>query len=304
MNKNAVKIILIATDTRKKSLVFVDENLHIYSLQEAVKSAHDGLFKNVYTVNRSGNFYLRSSLSAPKQDKLDYISISSYQLFCSLSDINKILSVPAFKNYWQKYQQNLLQEQQERENAYIIIDGYLRITKEKAKLKILENKEIIFTATEKFNVDVYLLAGIIIDESARMNPIEDITDMLAGYFIGINTSAGIGQVTTNTAKNLMIAGYYNPDPNKISSKEKIKNATRRQICEYLKEPKHNIFFAAAQMRGLIDEWKKFVDLSKRPEIIATLYSLKHKDPHNNPQPNDRGSQIVNEFYKLAQDWLK
>ncbi|MDO8512094.1 MAG: hypothetical protein Q7S57_02385 [bacterium] len=35
-----------------------------------------------------------------------------------------------------------------------------------------------------------------------------------------------------------------------------------------------------------------------------IYSLKHKDPHNSPQPNDRGLQIVNEFYKLAQDWLK
>lgn len=48
MNKNIVKIILIATDARKKSLVFVDEMLWVYSLQEAIKSAKDGLFKNVY----------------------------------------------------------------------------------------------------------------------------------------------------------------------------------------------------------------------------------------------------------------
>lgn len=33
IQKGIVKIILIATDTKKKSLVFVDENLKVYSLQ-------------------------------------------------------------------------------------------------------------------------------------------------------------------------------------------------------------------------------------------------------------------------------
>lgn len=303
MNKNTVKIILIATDAKKKSLVFVDENLKIYSLKEAIDSAKDGLFENVYAVNRSGSFYLRASPSAPKEDKLDYISISSYQLFYSLNNLSKILSVPAFKNYWEKYQQILLQEQQKIKDACIIIDGHPRITKEIARLKLMANKDIIFVATKKFDVDPYLLAGILIDELARLNPIEDITDMLAGYFIGINTSVGIGQVTTNTAKNLMIAGYYNPDPNKFTSKGKIKNATRRQIYEYLKEPRHNIFFAAAAMCNLIDSWKNFINLNEHPEILATLYSLDRK-PHLNPQPNDRGLQITNEFYNLAKEWLK
>lgn len=34
-----------------------------------------------------------------------------------------------------------------------------------------------------------------------------------------------------------------------------------------------------------------------------VYSMK-KDPHSNPQPNNRGLQIVNEFYNLAKEWLK
>jgi len=304
MNKNSVKIILIATDTRKKSLVFVDEMLRVYSLQEAIKSAKDGLFKNVYAVNRSGSFYLRASQNAPKEDKLDYISISSYQLFYSLDDIGRILSFPAFKNYWEKYQQTLLQEQQKREDACIIIDGHPRITKAVAKSKLVTVKGIIFSAAEKFNIDSYLLAGIIIDEIARFAPFEEIMDLLAGNFIGKNTSGGIAQVTTETARDLMLLDYYNPDPERFSSKEKINKAFSQQIYSYLKESKHSIFFGAARMRYFIDEWKKFIDLSKRPEIIATLYSLKHKDPHNNPQPNDRGLQIINEFYKLAQDWLK
>jgi len=58
------------------------------------------------------------------------------------------------------------------------------------------------------------------------------------------------------------------------------------------------------MRHFIDEWKKFIDLSKRPEIIATLYSLSKDSPKSNPQPNDRGLQIANEFYDLAKEWLK
>ncbi|MEK7562289.1 MAG: hypothetical protein AAB509_01235 [Patescibacteria group bacterium] len=304
MSKNSVKIILIVTDTKRKSLVFVDENLRVYSLQEAIKSTQNGLLKNVYTVNRSGNFYLRSTPSSPKEGKLDRISISSHQLFYSLDDIGKILSIPAFKNYWQKYQQNLLQEQQEKIDAYIIIDGSPRVVKTTAKFRLTANKDIIFAAAEKFDVDSYLLAAIIIDEIARLSPFEEIADLLAGSFVGKNTSGGIAQVKTDTARGLMLIGCYNPDPNKFSSKEKIKKASRQQIYSYVKESKHSIFFGAARIRYFIDRWKKFIDLSKRPEIIATLYSPSRDDPKNNPQPNLRGLQIANEFYKLAQDWLK
>jgi len=58
------------------------------------------------------------------------------------------------------------------------------------------------------------------------------------------------------------------------------------------------------MRALIDEWRKFIDISKSPNIIATLYSLKGKTPHAHPEPNNRGLQIANEFYKLAKEWLR
>jgi len=298
-----VKIILIATDTKKKSLVFVDENLKIYSLQEAVLAAQKGIFKNVYTVNRSGNIYLRSTPSTPSTEKLDRISISSYKLFYSLNDITKILSIPALKNYWQKYQENLLRETQEKLNACIIIEGRPRIAKTTAQYKLTTNNDIIFTSAKKFDVDPYLLGAILIDEIARAGATEDITDMLSIYFVGRNTSIGIGQVTTDVAKNLIVYGYYNPDPNKFSSKEKIKKITRREIYEYLKQPQHNIFFVGAHVRSLIDTWKRFIDLNENSEVLASLYSMK-KDPHSNPKPNNRGLQIVNEFYNLAKEWLK
>jgi len=301
MQKGVVKIILIATDTKKKSLVFVDENLKVYSLQEAILATQNNLFKNIYTVNRSGNIYLRSTRNTPVSEKLDKISISYYQLFYSFNDISKILSIPAFKKYWDKYQQDLFQEELEN---YIIIEGHRRVAKITVKNKLIENKDIIFSAANRFDIDPYLLGAILIDEIARAIFIEGIADMLFVQFVGRNTSIGIGQVTTDVAIDLVIYDYYNPDPNKFSSKEKIKKITRREIYEYLKQPKHNIFFAGAHMRSLIDEWNKFVDLNKRPEIIATLYSREYKKPHSNPQPNDRGSQIVNEFYSLAKEWLK
>ena len=65
-----------------------------------------------------------------------------------------------------------------------------------------------------------------------------------------------------------------------------------------------MFFAAARMSALTDEWKKFIDLSARPEIIATLYHLPYKNPHGTPEANARGLQITEEFYQLAKEWFK
>jgi len=303
MDKNIVKIILIATGPNRKSLVFVDENLKVYSLKEAILAAQNRLFRNVYTVNRSSNIYLRSSIGASKEEKLDHISISSYQLFYSLQDLGKILFFPAFKNYWQKYQQNLLQKQQERLDACIIIDGHPRIAKATAQSKLMANKDIIFAAAEKFNVDPYLLGAILIDETARLIPFEEIMDSLAGSFIGKNTSGGIAQVKIETARGLILLDYYNPDPNKFSSEEKIKKASRQQIYSYIEQAVHSIFFAAARISELNDRWEKFINLRQNPKILASLYSM-DKTPHSNPQPNNRGLQIVNEFYSLAKKWLK
>jgi hypothetical protein len=78
------------------------------------------------------------------------------------------------------------------------------------------------------------------------------------------------------------------------------------LYTYVKKPKHSIFFAAARMRELADRWKRFVDLSVMPDIVATLYHLRdaEKKPHGNPKPNERGLQISEEFYKLATEWLR
>ncbi len=294
-----MKIILVATDARGKSLVFVTDTLQIYSLQEATQLAREKKLENVYPVQSHAGAYLRTKPRIAKKEQLDQLSISSYQLFSALDNINYALTTPAFANYWRLYQGSFIQGQ-----PLITIEGKSRITKDAVRSKLQPYRDLVFDAAQRFNVDPYLLGAVIIDEIARFGVIEPITDPLAGYFIGVNTSAGIAQVGTDTARGLIQNDYYNPNPSDIKlSPANIQKVSRSHLYQYVKKPEHSISFAAARMRALTDEWKKFVDLNKMPEIIATLYSLEHRNPHSNPQPNDRGLQIANEFYKLAKEYL-
>ena len=295
-----MKIILVATDARGKNLVFVSDALQAYTLQEAIQLAKDKKLEGIYPVYRDSGAYLRTNLDVPKKEHLERLSISAYQLFSSADDIKNTLLKQGFNEYWQLYQDSI-----EKSKPFIAIDGYPRIAKEAAKEKLQANRKIIFEAAEKFTVDPYLLGAIIIDEIARFAPIDTITDPLGGYFIGVNTSVGIAQVKIDTARGLIKNGYYNPNPrdNQLSSVN-IQKVSRSHLYEYVKEPRHSIFFAAAKMRSVIDAWQKSIDISSSPEIIATLYSLKGKPPHSHPKPNDRGLEIANEFYQLAKEWLR
>ena len=83
----------------------------------------------------------------------------------------------------------------------------------------------------------------------------------------------------------------------------LSNFKREHLYEYLIQPKHNIRFAAAFVRGLINDWAKEIDLSRKPEIIATLYHLPYRKPHSKPVADERGNQITIEFYGQAKKWL-
>lgn len=112
------------------------------------------------------------------------------------------------------------------------------------------------------------------------------------------------QVTMETARGLIKQGYYNPNPrDEKLSKEHIDKTSRSYLYTYVVQPKHCIFFAAAKIRSLVDEWQSKVDLTKMPEIIATLYHLPYVKPNANPESNDRGLQIAKEFYPLAKKIL-
>lgn len=298
---SSMKIILVATNSHGKNLVFVTDTLQAYSLQDALKLVKEKKLENVYAVKGDTGAYLRTKLGTPKKEQLDRLSISSYQLFSAPDNLNHALSTPIFGSYWPLYRHSL----KEDGGQFIIIDDYALITKERAMTQLQPQRDFVFAAAKKFNVDPYLLGAIIIDEIARFAPFEIITDPLGGHFIGVNTSVGIAQVKIDTAHDLIEKGYYNPNPaDKRLSPPNIQKVSRQELYPYLKNPEHSIFFAAARMRALTDAWKRFLDLGKKPEIITTLYHLSYRPPHGHPQPDDRGLQIANEFYPLAEKWLR
>ncbi len=296
-----MKIILVATGANGRNVVFVSDTLQSYSLEEATKLAKSGQFANVYVVKGNNGDYLRTSRSVPKKEQLEQISVSSHQLFAYAQDTRSAFSTPAFDRYLQLYQHTL---ENDGRPLIVTFDGKGRITKDAAKEKLRLHQEIIFDAAKKFKIDPYLLGAIIIDEIARFGLIEGIMDPLLGYFIGLNASAGVAQIKIDTARGLMQTGYYNPNSNDQKLlPDKVGKTPRAYLYQYIKEPKHSIFFAAARMRSLIDEWKKYANLNERPEIIATLYSM-YKSPHTHPEANERGTQIAEEFYQIAKMWLQ
>ena len=241
--------------------------------------------------HQSGLFILNSFSSSP--------SYSFSQLSSFHDDINGLVSTP-FSNYLKLYENAL----RARGGDFIIIDARPLATKEDIKNKLQPHKNIIFEAADHFHIDSYLLGAILIDEIARTAPLENIFNNVTVNFLGRNTSLGIAQMKTDTAYDLVKSNLYNPNPNDEFLKHKLNPAVRSRLYEYLIQPKHSIFFAAAGIRSLINNWKRFINLENRPEILATLYSRKYKDPHVKPESNERGLQIANEFYSLAEQWLK
>lgn len=110
-----------------------------------------------------------------------------------------------------------------------------------------------------------------------------------------------------TAADIIVTkkGLYNPNPKdkKLPFRGVLSNKDREYLYRYVVEPNHNIRFAAAYIRDIINVWAKYIDLTKRPEIIATLYSKGYGDPKSNPITSKRGTQIMEEFYPLVKKWI-
>ena len=297
-----MKIILVVSDGNGKNVVFVTDTLHAYSLDEAVQLARDGKFEGVYAVSGKHGAYLRTRPRVSKKEELETLAVSPHQLFMFANNIGAAFMNVALEQYLQLHELALTRKEAQ---PFIAINSIARISKKIAREKLGECKEDILQATKRFKVDPYLLGAILIDEIARFAPIEGPLEKLGVSYVGRDVSAGIAQVTMETARGLIKDGYYNPNPDDPKfSHSNIDKVSRKDLYEYVQQQKHSIFFGAAHMRALIDHWKRFVNLNRRPEIIATLYSIgRGKDPHGNPQPSTRGMQIAGEFYKLAREWL-
>lgn len=299
-----MKIILVVTDSKGKNLVFATDTLKAYSLNESIEFSEQGKMDMVHVVKTGQGSYLRAGPNAEESDNLDTLSISAYKLFLSLNDIKYLLSKDgrgAYTEYLAVHWRSI----EERGEHVIYIDGYPLITKEQATSKLMPYSNIVTSAAKKFSIDVNTLGAIIIDEIARTNPWEEVLDKLGAAFVGINTSAGIAQVTIETARELMQKEYYNPNPDdKKLSKENVVKTPRTYLYDYVVLPHHSIYFAAARIRQTINHWAHKTDLTDRPEILGTLYSQGLGNPKPNPGASSRGLQISREFYPLAKRILK
>jgi hypothetical protein len=295
-----MKIILVTTDTRRKNLVFVSEELKSLSLEEAINLAGAGKMEGVYAVDRSTGTYLRTKPSIPKSEEFETLSITGRNLLSYAQDARRGVSTPALNRYVELYLASLKEG-----NLFIKPVGQPKVLTAAVKEKFLPHRLHILMAAKKFNIDPILLGAIIIDEIARLKPFESIFDALGARIVGWNVSVGIAQVKVDTAHDLIKKGAYHPNPDDTKLPfNRLTNAGRAYLYTYLIQPKYNIFFAAGFIRFVIDFWKADIDLAKRPEIIATLYHQGYGKPHPEPEPDERGKQIAKEFYRLSKRWLQ
>ena len=297
-----MKIILVVTDQKGKNIGFVSDDTRAYSLEETFRLIKSGKLDARIVKGSSGN-YVRSMSNTDGKDNFDYISVSGRDIISYVQETSHSVSTPPITHYLERYLASLKEGQ-----AFIIPFGknkFLKVLTVDVKDKIVPHAPIIAAAAKEFDIDQYLLGAIIIDELARLLPFEEIVNQLGAQIVGMNVSIGVAQVKIDTANQLIKKGLYNPNPadKKLPFKGVLSNKDRIHLYEYLIQPKHNIRFAAARMRDLIDEWSKAIDISEKPEIIATLYPRIYKPPHTNPESSERGNQIATEFYKLSKEWI-
>ena len=296
-----MKIILVITDTKRKNLVFISDDLKTLSLKEAVDAAGSGDIEGAYPVNRKTGSYIRTKRSVPKKSEFDYLSVTGRDLVRYLQG-NYAVSTPAISDFTKRYFASL-----EEGQAYIQPVGhpkFLRVLTADVKEKLLSHRGIIKRVAAQFSINQYILGALLVDEIARLLPFEDALEFLGVQIIGRNVSVGIAQVRIETANDLIKKGVYNPNPrDKRLPFERMTNLDRSYLFTYLIQTEHNISFAAAFIRYVIDFWAPYTDLSRRADIIGTLYHQGYGEPKANPEANERGTQIADEFYPLAKRWL-
>lgn len=296
-----MKITLVVTNTRGKNVVFVSNSLQAMSLEEALHVADKGALENAYSVRGKFGVYLRSLPNASRKDNLDVLSVTAADIIAYTNRTRHFQSTDAISMYAAQYIASVI----EQDDPFIkTVDGNKAFVAS-VRDRIKPHVPAITQAAKEFGIDSYLLGAILIDEVTRRIPFEDMLDIVLLNTIGRNVSVGLAQIKLETANNLIKKGLYNPNPKdkKLPFSGILSNKNRKYLYQYVIQPKHNMHFAAALIRGFVDEWKRFINLSGMPEILGTLYHRSYVEPHAHPTSNERGEQIATEFYKLAKKWF-
>ena len=295
-----MKIVLAISDKKGKTVLYVTDDLKVYSVSEAVALTQKGQFEGLYVATRGGASYVRAraSSSSPKIDSLT-IAAKNIVQFTTVA----LFPASRLRFFYDACRKFYAEEIQQGE-VIKAVDTNQFASKEYVRNRLIENKSYIFEASEQQHINPDLLGAILIDEIMRLALFEEIRDRIVGQWLPINVSIGVGEIKVETARQIIKEGLYNPNPrDELLSASKISRTSSRHIASYVALPRNNIFFAAAQVHHLTLLWQKKASIIIAPEIIATLYSIGDGMPKLNPQPSPRGKQIIDEFYPLAKIWL-
>jgi hypothetical protein len=185
------------------------------------------------------------------------------------------------------------------------------------ELHIYNLRSQINAAASAHGVDARLVAAILLDEYNRRGLEDSLQDTEAQFIIAYEgaleraevglwestvgdlatTSFGASQMNLNVVEELVDKGYVNKpadwDTDHLDSSLRL--ATDNNMAPTL---------VAARVHQTIDHWKASgVDISTRPEILGTLYSMGltgRSGVNPNPQPNARGTQIAGYMPRMGQ----
>src|SRR3972149_1334870 len=124
-----MKIILVLTNSQRRNLVFITDKLNSFSIKK-------GQVDKVHIVHREDVVYLRTNREVPKQWELESLSISSFQLFFSVNNLDSKLFRP-LADYLIRYQDTFDSSNQD----IIRISGLKMVTKDKVKEKLQSHKK-------------------------------------------------------------------------------------------------------------------------------------------------------------------
>lgn len=98
-----MKIVLVATNSRRRNMVFVSETLQSFSLQDAIRVANKGEFENIYTVDGTFGTHLRSLPNTLEKDNLDARSVTAADIIAYANRARHFKSTDAISEYVAHY---------------------------------------------------------------------------------------------------------------------------------------------------------------------------------------------------------
>lgn len=189
---------------------------------------------------------------------------------------------------------------------FILLTGLLAQEDDVTFQELVEHRNLIIKHSELFHVQPRIVAAVIYAERVlNVNWRDTYLDKLMALN-RLNSSIGFCQIKLNTARwienNLNDANskYFLGDSIAAFFPESI---YLDKLIERLDDPSLNIMYAVAYLAMFQRRWaREGVDISSRPDILGTLYSLgpfktsgEERIPHPDPVPNRFGSTAL-EFY--------